>query len=108
VGGWSSSTEPKTTSRPGLATTYWNYGLDATHLETMARLQRCPLAVTEEVSGVLRQVLADVGDRRTLWVNINWTESNTFQTAMQKQAALAEPVATHPQRGADRPCQPST
>jgi hypothetical protein len=107
VGGRSSSTEPKTTSRPG-STTYRNNGLDATCMETMACLLRCPLAAPEEVSGVLRQVLAEAGDGRPLWVNINWMEANTFQTAMQKQSELAGLVATHRQLGADRPCQPST
>jgi hypothetical protein len=108
VGGWSSSTEPKTTSRPALTTTYRNNGLDATCLETMGRLQRCPLAAPEEVSGVLRQVLAEAGNGRPPWVDISWTAAITCQTAMQKQAALAELVATHPQRGADRPCQSPT
>jgi hypothetical protein len=88
--------EPKMTSRRTLSAVYRNYGLDAAHLETMGRLQWCPLDAPEEAIRVLRQVLAEAGDGRPLWVNVNWTEAITLETALRQQADLAKLVATHP------------
>jgi hypothetical protein len=72
-------------------------GLDTAALEASGRLQWCPLATPEEAIPVLRQLLASPeGDARPLWVNINWTEAITLETALHQQAALAQLVATHP------------
>jgi len=89
--------EPAQTPRRRLAAAYRGHGLDAAYLETTGRLQWCPLTAPEEAIVVLRQVLAQQeGDEQPLWVNINWTEAITLETALAQQAALAELVASHP------------
>jgi excisionase family DNA binding protein len=89
--------EPTQTSRRALAMAYRHHGLDAAHLETMGRLQWCPVAAPEETLPALRQDLAQqAGDARPIWVNLNWTHEISLETALRQQAELAELVATHP------------
>ncbi len=88
--------EPQTTSRRILATAYRRHGLDGEQLEAMGRLRWGPLAAPEEAIGVVRQVLAEAGDEQPTWLNINWTEAITLETALRQQAEMAQLVAAHP------------
>jgi excisionase family DNA binding protein len=88
--------EPRQTSRRALVVAYRHHGLDAAYLETIGRLQWCPVAALEEALPALRQVLAQqAGDDRPVWVNLNWTHKISLETALRQQAELAELVATH-------------
>jgi excisionase family DNA binding protein len=88
--------EPQQTSRRVLVMAYRQHGLDAAYLETIGRLQWCPVAALEEALPALRQVLAQqAGDDRPIWVNLNWTHTISLETALRQQAELAELVATH-------------
>jgi excisionase family DNA binding protein len=88
--------EPKQTSRRALVSAYQRHGLDAASLETMGRLLWCPVAAPEEALPALRLILAEAGDERPLWVNLNWTHAISLETALRQQADLAGLVATYP------------
>jgi excisionase family DNA binding protein len=89
--------EPTQTSRRALVMAYRHHGLDAAYLETMGRLQWCPVAAPEDALPALHQVLAkQAGDARPIWVNLNWTHEISLETALRQQAELTELMATHP------------
>jgi excisionase family DNA binding protein len=89
--------EPNQMSRRALAAAYQQDGLDTSYLERLGRLRWCSVDAPEEAVGVLGHLLEEnTEDDRALWVNLNWTEAITLETALQQQAALAELVATHP------------